>query len=284
MNNPPRIGDEVFFIGGGTYETSDYGSREYRNDVYALDLTALPSEVKMRCVSHGKGSALLKMMYHSMCAYDEKLWVMGGFNGSDQRKVFMSDDLGRTWFQMATPPWAARHAALLIPYNDKLYFGTGYVASDMWEFEAINFGPKDHLGSQPNTTTAWGSVYTVIDKSLELTPGVDVEKIGMFRNQSGSMNIKIARHLPGSDSFEFVVNEAVSHSGGYQNFTLSTPYTVPSDGYIYRPAVAFSSSGGDQFCTTPGASRWYKAGNLTGTQAMGSLKTDGAICMTWTET
>ncbi len=275
--HPAVLDDEVYFIGGGTYDTADFGTREYKNDIFAMN-----ADGEFRLVNHGKNSPVTKLMYHNIAALGDDLFVFAGWAGADQNKWFKSSDKGITWTQQSTPPWSARHAAMIIPYNDALYFGTGLAANDMWKLYDLSFGPKVHLGSIPDGNTGLGTNYTVIDKTITLTPGLTVAEMGFWRNTGGSMVPKIAKQIGTSNVFDIVWSgSAVTHpGGGYATFPI-TNFTVPSDGSTYRVGFNFSS-GSDQFCHA-GPGRWLKAGNTTGTGQTFSHSTDGSYCMSWTE-
>lgn len=274
-NTAPVLNGEAYFIGGGTYDTTDFPTREYKNDVYAMN-----EDGEFRLVSSGKPSVLSKLMYHNLIAHDGKLWVMGGYNGSDQKKVFSSVD-GGTWTEH-TSPWGVRHAALLLSYNGAMYFGTGMNATDMWKYFDFNPGPKVHISALPDGVTALASTYTVIDKENPLIAGRTVTEMGYWRNSSGSMVPKIVKQT-GTNTFDVVWSgSAVSHTGGgYQSFDIPD-YVVPSDGSTYRMAFSFSYPYSDSFAHS-GGGRWLKAGNITGTGQVFSNYNDGSCCMSWTE-
>lgn len=277
MGSPPEIDGEVYFIGGGTYDTTDFTAREYKNDVFAMD-----ENHNFRCVSHGKGSPLTKQHYHSVTALDGDLFVFGGYDGTDERTAFISTDKGKTWESMGTPPWSARHAAVSITYDGSIYFGTGMFASDMWCLEKFGDEPGMHYGSFPNGgSTALSSVYTVIDRSSELIAGKTVDEIGMYRNTPGAMTLKIAKQT-GPTTLEIIYSQSVYHNGGgYQDFDI-TDFVVPNDGAVYRIGAAFSTPSADTFRHSGTNGRWLKVGDLTGVQTM-SLYADGSYCFRWQE-
>lgn len=275
-NSPAILDGEAYFIGGGCYDTSDFPTRELKNDVFAMN-----ADGEIRLVNHGKNSPITKLMYHNICAFDGKLWVLAGWNGGDKKAVFMSADKGETWALQPAPPWAVRHAAMCIPFNDKLYFGTGMNVKDMWRMEKIGGEPGMNYGALPNGgTTALSPVYTVIDRSTELTVGKTVDAIGMYRNTPGAMTLKIAKQT-GPTSLEIVYSQSVYHDGdGYQDFDI-TDFEVPNDGASYRIGAAFSTPGPDAF-NHSGVGRWLKIGDLTGAQAM-SFYADGSYSFRWKE-
>lgn len=283
LGSVPVIDNEAFFIGGGTYETTDFPAREYKNDVFVMDVNH-----NFRCVSHGKNSVLTKLMYHNITVFDGKLWVIAGWAGSNQKRVFVSANKGETWTEEPLPPWAIRHAAYCVTYNNAIYFGTGWTDSDMWRLYDVPppstppNDPKINLGSTPNTTTALASVYTVIDRSTALVAGKTVTEIGYHRMSAGSMTPKIFRQIGTSNSFDVVWSgAAVTHNGnGWQSFDIPD-FVVPNNGSTYRIGFAFSYPYSDMYSTQ--GQRWLKAGNVTGNGVAFSYFTDGSCCMTWTE-
>lgn len=278
MGCPPEIDGEIYFVGSGTYDTTDFTTREYKNDVFAMDVNH-----NFRCVTHGKNSPLTKQMYHCVTALNDNLIVLGGYAGADQRTAFISTDKGKTWSSLSTPPWAARHAAMSIVYNGEIYFGTGMYAADMWKLKETVFGAKVHVGAIPDGTTGLASTYTVIDKSTQLTNGLTVTEMGYWRNSSGSMTPKIVKQIGTSNVFDVVWSgSAVTHNGGgYQSFDIPD-YAVPNDGNTYRIAFAFSYPSADLY-SFAGNGRWLKAGNITGTGQTFTHYADGSCGMTWTE-
>lgn len=272
-NTAPVFNNEAYFICGGTYDTTDFPVREYKNDVYAMN-----EDGEFRLVSRGKPSTLPKLMYHNLITHDDRLWVIAGYNGSDQKKVFSSED-GDEWIEHSSP-FAVRHAALLISYEDKLFFGTGMYAKDMWRMDSFGGEEGVYYGAIADGTTSLSSVYTVIDRTISLESGKTVDKIGINRQTSGPMTVKIAKQI-NATTLEIIFSQSVTHNGlGYQDFDI-TDFTVPDDGFTYRVGFAFSTPSADSFSHS-GGGRWMKLGNLTGTQTM-SLYPDGSYCLRWFE-
>ena len=105
--------------------------------------------------------------------------------------------------------------------------------------------------------------YTLFDRTFRVKNGSVVSKIGVYSAAAASVTVKIAkRNYAGN--YTTVVSQVFAHpGGGWQDATLSTPYTVPSTGEYY--AGVYST--GSMNITTSNISRTYFAGNSAGTQA-----------------
>jgi hypothetical protein len=276
-NSPPVIDGEAFIVGGGTYDTTDFLGREYKNDVFAQGPTR-------RLVTHGKGSLLSRLMYHNIGVLNGALVVMAGWNNANQNRVFVSPDKGLTWNELPLPPWSARHAALLISAPDAIYFGTGMSVSDMWKLtELPPPNPKVHLGAPVDGTTGFPAVYTVLDKSTALVAGVAVVGIGLSCSRSQTLIPKIAKQVS-ANTFDIVWSgTAVTHpGGGHASFPIPS-FTPPSDGYTYRIGVAMQYTGGADSYAHAGIGRFMKLGDIFGAGQVFSTPTDGSLSMSWTE-
>lgn len=274
-SQPALLDGDLYFIGGGCYSTTDFPTREYKNDVMVMR-----PDFSIGVVNHGKGSNLPKLMYHSIAAFYDKLWVFGGFNGADQRIVYSSSDKGKTWVQEPTPPWSARHAAMLIPAEDGIYFGTGQSATDFWKLYKLD-ETKIHFGATPDGTTNMNATYTVFDETASLSAGDVVTHLGFSGSRSRAMIPKIGKRT-GTGTFDIVYSGSpVIHSGGGYNYFRIPEFTVPDDGFEYKIGFSFNYSGGaDTFCFG-GNGRYMKSGDVTGTNQVFSVSTDGSFAMAW---
>ena len=70
--------------------------------------------------------------YHEVAVFDNKLWVLEGWNGSNRNDVWYSED-GSQWHALETP-WAPRHAASVFVHDGALWVVAGNnMQSDVWK-------------------------------------------------------------------------------------------------------------------------------------------------------
>ncbi len=143
---------------------------------------------------------------------------------------------------------------------------------------------KTHAGATANTTTGWGGLYTVYDRTTQLYPGAVVHSIGLnLANAHTGLKIKIGKENSSTnfdDAYEFSVNHP---GGGMVDFVLPADFTIPATGF-YRPGISgnLPSAPAEIFCSV--GSRAVASGDVTGTGKTFSAASDGTICMRWTET
>lgn len=279
-SNPPILDDEVYFICGSTYETSDFAYRDYQNDIFAMD-----GNGSVRQVVHKKQSTLPNMMYHNLAVFDGKLWMLAGFNGADRKFVYMSDDKGKTWTQQPTAPWTARHAGMAITYNDALYFGTSQFTADMWKLTKDIPPPPPpaglNVGATPTGTTSFASQWTVFDPVASLSPSDVIDSIGLHKGNAGYVTPKIAKIVSGQVlDVVYSGSPQMHNGGGYQNFDIPD-FTVPNDGHAYMIGFSFADSA--MSFSHSGGARYMKLGDITANGQSYLYFTDGAICTQWIE-
>ena len=106
-------------------------------------------------------------------------------------------------------------------------FGAGGVSAVLYE-----------EGGGPYTPLSGGNPYgyTVYDRSWAIDNGATITHFSVYAQASNTIFIKIALENSSTD-LDNVVNQSVSHSGGgWQEFTLTTPYVIPGSG-TYRAGV-----------------------------------------------
>jgi hypothetical protein len=111
------------------------------------------------------------------------------------------------------------------------------------------------------------SFWTMVDRHWSLDSGKAMSQIGISANISGSISLKIfkERTLGATEWFDITDVTTVTHSGrGFQWFTLSDPYQVPSDGKYYLGWYQASTNKQMGLATGSGLVS-YQYGNLTGT-------------------
>lgn len=283
-SNPVEFNGDIYIIAGGTYTTSDFPTREYKSSVFKMTNDG-DDHFSFHEVfpENGKVNNLPAREYHNLAVWDNKLWVVCGYNGDNMVSVQNSED-GKVWNSVSVP-WSARHAAILLPFGDSLYFGTGVNNADMWRIYKPDYS-KYHFGAPVDGTTGIngpGSFYTYIDKTIELSPGDVIDKIGISRQTAGTVYLSVVKHSPGSNVFDFVATTgAVYHAGGGErDFDISN-YTVPDDGYEYRLSVAQEYPYADSFGFT-GVGRWMKPGIASGAGQSFTYYANGSFPMYWIE-
>ena len=121
------MGDRIWLLGGGTYDTPDYPDRNYYHEVWST-----PDGVDWTLhVAHAPWDP---RQYHDVAVWDDKLWVMEGYDGSGNRSdVWYSPD-GESWYEVPDTPWAARHAASVFVHDDALWMVAGNnMSPDVWK-------------------------------------------------------------------------------------------------------------------------------------------------------
>ncbi len=115
----------MWLLGGGTYDTPATPQRLFYNDVWS-------SADGVEWTRHTDSAAWHPRQYHEVAAWDGRLWVLEGWNGSNRNDVFYSDD-GVHWQQLPGTPWAPRHAASVYVHDDALWVVAGNnMTSDVW--------------------------------------------------------------------------------------------------------------------------------------------------------
>ena len=71
---------------------------------------------------------------HASLVFANKMWVLGGYDGSNRNDVWYSTD-GKNWTQAATAGWTARFGHTSLVYDNKMWVLGGYDGSeknDVW--------------------------------------------------------------------------------------------------------------------------------------------------------
>lgn len=118
--------NKMWIIGGGTYN----GTRQFFNDVWnssdGLNWTLVTSQAPWA-----------KRQYVEVMAYDNAMWVIGGYDGTDNRRdVWYSSD-GITWLELKDSPFMARHAASVFNYKQSLWVVAGNLWNDSWRLNTL---------------------------------------------------------------------------------------------------------------------------------------------------
>jgi len=121
----------MWILGGGTYDTPAFPDRNYYNDVWS-------STDGVTWDRHVEFAPWEARQYHDVAVFDDKLWVMEGYDGSGNRAdVWYSSD-GVNWYEVTNTPWAARHAASVFVYDDALWMVAGNnMTPDVWKLTDV---------------------------------------------------------------------------------------------------------------------------------------------------
>jgi hypothetical protein len=117
---------KMWILGGGTYN----GIRTYNNDVWNST-----DGVTWTNVTHAGPWAARQ--YHDVIVYDNAMWIIGGYDGIDNRKdVWYSED-GTTWHELKNTPWLPRHASSVFNFNQSLWVVAGNLWNDSWRLNTL---------------------------------------------------------------------------------------------------------------------------------------------------
>lgn len=144
--------------------------------------------------------------------------------------------------------------------------------------------PVIHLGATVDGVSAIPALYTIIDKTITLTPGAVVTALGYSCARTHAMTPKIFKHNGTSAAFDVAYSGSqVTHTGGGMQHFPITSFTVPNDGSTYRVGFAVQYADGSDSYSYSGAGRWQKAGNITANAQTFTYASDGSCAMAWTE-
>ena len=118
----------MWILGGGTYDTPKTPTRNYYNDVWS-------SEDGVEWQRHVESAPWYPRQYHSVAVFDDRMWVLGGYNHGDRNDVWYSKD-GVNWYQLRTTPWARRHATSVFVHKNAVWIAAGsYMGADVWKLQ-----------------------------------------------------------------------------------------------------------------------------------------------------
>jgi hypothetical protein len=117
----------IWVLGGGTYDTPKIPKRKYFNDVWS-------SKDGIIWEQHTATAPWHPRQYHDVAVYDDRLWVMEGYDGRGNRNdVWYSSD-GDNWYEVPATPWKPRHAASAYVHDGALWMIAGNnMESDVWK-------------------------------------------------------------------------------------------------------------------------------------------------------
>lgn len=118
--------DRIWLLGGGTYETPKRPDRLFYNDVWS-------TADGVTWTLHTKAAPWHARQYHEVAVWDNRLWVLEGWNQKNRNDVWHSAD-GTTWSELPGTPWKPRHAASVFVHADALWMVAGNnMESDVWK-------------------------------------------------------------------------------------------------------------------------------------------------------
>ena len=122
------LGNRMWLLGGGTYDTPERPERTFYNDVWSS-----PDGVRWtRPLEHAPWHP---RQYHDVASFDGRMWVLEGWNQENRNDVWHSAD-GAEWHEVPDTPWAIRHASSIFVYDGALWVVTGNnMQSDVWKLE-----------------------------------------------------------------------------------------------------------------------------------------------------
>jgi hypothetical protein len=131
-------------------------------------------------------------------------------------------------------------------------------------YVAPSLGAGTTVTINSTSTTEANQTNTYIDRTTAVLNSVIVSKVGMYSTTARSITLKIVKRNS-ANNYDVVVNETFSHTGsGWEDFTLSSSYTVPGTGTYYLGS--YVPAGGSNPNVTGTVSRAYlTGGSLTGT-------------------
>jgi hypothetical protein len=118
--------DRIWILGGGRYDTPKTPQRAFFNDVWS-------SGDGVQWTRHTESAPWKERQYHEVAVFDDRLWVLEGWNGSNRNDVWYSSD-GVTWHELPATPWRPRHAASVFVHDNALWMVAGNnMESDVWK-------------------------------------------------------------------------------------------------------------------------------------------------------
>jgi len=277
LGKPVVIGSVAYFVCGGTYQTSDYPARSYRNDIMAMG-----ADFKIRCVL--AKSQMPGMIFHSVEELGGYLIIVAGHNGVNLKTVWAFNVSTREMTQLADFPGPATHAATLQKFNGSLYLWGGLNGGQQaWRLDLVDQSKIHHGAMATSSVTNMTTEYSLYDLSNPLTPGETIRFVGLFLNGSRQVRPRIGyRSAPGVFDTAWRSATTSLHPGGstYADFPVGD-FLVPGPGYYAGFTMTYGPGTPDAF--VGGAyTRAQCAGDVTGNGVAFSELGDGVNPMRWT--
>ena len=141
-----ELNSQMWLVGGGLSEDPTAGrpTREYFNDVWSTSDGAnwapTPTEAPFS-----------PRIWHNVKAFDGRVWVINGYDGSQPGQGRIGDNLADVWYSTdgvnwyeASPPttFVARHAGTAWVHNGALFVGSGNAIDEEWYADVWRMTPR----------------------------------------------------------------------------------------------------------------------------------------------
>ncbi|MBL0317559.1 MAG: T9SS type A sorting domain-containing protein [Flavobacteriales bacterium] len=112
--------DTLWLIGGGTYDAR-YMYSDVWNTTDGINWTMV-----------AESADFTPRQYHEVGIFDNRLWILGGYEGINNRNDVWYSDNGAEWFELKNTPWPPRHAGAVCTYDSSLWMVSGNLWNDSW--------------------------------------------------------------------------------------------------------------------------------------------------------
>lgn len=150
-------------------------------------------------------------------------------------------------------------------YSDESDVDTGLSSNQFYYSDTRGYtstGPRSDATTLGPTLPAGAFNYTNVNRSLALTNGSVISKLGFYCSAAISSKLKIVRRNS-AGNYDILLSEEFDHTGGgWKDLELSTLFVVPASGDFY--IATYSASGIDLMTEAP---RALLTGDITGNSA-----------------
>jgi len=134
--------NRMWILGGGRYDTPDHPGRAFYNDVWS-------SADGVHWQRHVEHAPWKPRQYHDVAVFDNRMWVLEGWNRSNRNDVWWSAD-GLHWHEVPGTPWAPRHAASVFVHDNALWMVAGNnMFPDVWKLTRSGNNPAPLTAAPP---------------------------------------------------------------------------------------------------------------------------------------
>lgn len=118
--------DTLWLIGGGTYD-----ARHMYSDVWNTG-----DGIHWNRIT--EAADFTPRQYHEVGVFDNRLWILGGYEGIGNRNDVWYSDNGADWYELKNTPWPPRHAGGVCTYDSSLWMISGNLWNDSWRLVKEN--------------------------------------------------------------------------------------------------------------------------------------------------
>lgn len=169
------LNDKIWIFGGGKYNEPQI----YYHDVWSSSDGIVWDSVNA-------SPPWTPRAFVNIASFDNKLWVLDGYNNGDRNDVWCSPD-GIHWSQLLNTPWPARHAASVAVFDSSLWITAGRLWNDVWRLKKNTLVITSPAGGSVKADT----VVSVLWKS-SLSSSVSLD----YSADSGATWSNIASGIP----------------------------------------------------------------------------------------